>query len=582
LGYFWFERQVSAYFLGLLLLEFNAYNGHFIVINKVSEFSTMMIDHSTLSQARAAALKTSQAFIPTATSLVSYQSNGKLLIIGEASQAIPLAKQLSLYLECAVILPEHSPCDYVQVAAIPIARGKVQKISGYLGCYYVELIVNDQVYNPAILFNGHHESIDLILDLTEPPYLKQEIFPVGYYAPNGNAAVVATLLQELPEMMGQFDKPKFFNYDPNICAHGRSGQVGCTLCLTACPTEAIQSQGEHIAVNPHLCQGAGSCASVCPTGALTYNYPSLADTLNQLRQLLNAFFEHGGEQARVIFYSREKTESMVELMDLLPPYFLPFAVAEIGSVGIELILSTLAYGAEQVILLSDNHTPPMVMDVLSTQLSYIQPLLMAMDYPVAMVKLQPWQNDFIQLSTHLQKTVIFPNIKRVAYAGLNEKRTLLRLAITHLYQQAKQHPSEVTLPQGAPFGEIQVDVARCTLCMACVSQCPCAALSDGGDVPLLKFNESACVQCGLCQASCPEEAITLSARYLFSPELRMTPRIINETQPFHCIDCGKPFATQLMINRMQSKLKDHWMFQGDGIRKLQLCENCRVKVMFNE
>ncbi|OUD12570.1 4Fe-4S binding protein [Thioflexithrix psekupsensis] len=542
----------------------------------------MTIDSSTLSQARTAALKASQAFIPTATSLVSYQSSGKLLIIGTVDQAIPLAKQLSLYLECAIILPEHSPNDYVQMSAIPMTRGKVQKISGYLGHYYVELMVNNQAYNPAILFNGHHEFIDLILDLTEPPHLKQEIFPVGYYAPNGNEAIVAALLQELPDMMGQFDKPKFFNYDPNICAHGRSGQVGCTLCLTACPTEAIQSQGEHIAVNPHLCQGAGSCTSVCPTGALTYNYPSLADTLNQLRQLLSTFFEHGGEQARVIFYSRDKAESMAELTNLLPPYFLPFAVAEIGSVGIDLMLSTLAYGAQQIILLSDDQTTPMVIDVLNKQCSYIQPLLTAMGYPVAMVKLQLWQNDLMQLSTHLQEPVILPNIKRVTYAGLNEKRTLLRLAITHLYQQAKQHPSEVALPQGAPFGEIQVDVLRCTLCMACVSQCPCAALSDGGEVPLLKFNESACVQCGLCQASCPEEAITLSARYLFSSELRMTPRIINETQPFHCIDCGKPFATQLMINRMQSKLKDHWMFQGDGIRKLQMCENCRVKVMFNE
>ena len=86
-----------------------------------------------------------------------------------------------------------------------------------------------------------------------------------------------------PEMRGEFEKPKYFNLDPEICAHGRRGVRGCTRCLNVCPAWAITSAGETVTVDPNLCQGFGSCASVCPTGAITYAYPSTGDLLGYVR-----------------------------------------------------------------------------------------------------------------------------------------------------------------------------------------------------------------------------------------------------------------------------------------------------------
>ena len=76
------------------------------------------------------------------------------------------------------------------------------------------------------------------------------------------------------------------------------------------------------------------------------------------------------------------------------------------------------------------------------------------------------------------------------------------------------------LPAGAPFGRVVVDVAGCTLCLACVGACPTGALVDNPERPQLSFVEDACVQCGLCQSTCPESVIRLEPRLNFADEAR--------------------------------------------------------------
>jgi Fe-S-cluster-containing hydrogenase component 2 len=119
--------------------------------------------------------------------------------------------------------------------------------------------------------------------------------------------------------------------------------------------------------------------------------------------------------------------------------------------------------------------------------------------------------------------------------------------------------------------------------MACPQVCPTRALSDAGDKPELSFTEDLCVQCGLCAKACPEDAITLESRYLFDWDARRKPRVLNEEEPFCCIKCGKPFATQSVIGRMVEKLSGHHMFQsGDALNRLKMCGDCRVVDMFAE
>ena len=107
-----------------------------------------------------------------------------------------------------------------------------------------------------------------------------------------------------------------------------------------------------------------------------------------------------------------------------------------------------------------------------------------------------------------------------------------------------------------------------------------SALTDGVDLPQLNFLEWNCVQCGLCESACPEDAISLAARYLFDPAARRNSRVLYEEQPFCCIVCNKPFASRGVIDKMLEKLGDHHMFQGEALNRLKMCEDCRVKDMF--
>jgi len=102
---------------------------------------------------------------------------------------------------------------------------------------------------------------------------------------------------------------------------------------------------------------------------------------------------------------------------------------------------------------------------------------------------------------------------------------------------------------------------------------------------MLRFTESLCVQCGLCAATCPENAITLKPQLDFHA-WNAPPRVLKEEDPFHCIRCGKPFGTKSSIERVVAKLEEkHWMFAGANAQRInvvKMCEDCRVEAVINE
>ena len=138
----------------------------------------------------------------------------------------------------------------------------------------------------------------------------------------------------------------------------------------------------------------------------------------------------------------------------------------------------------------------------------------------------------------------------------------------------------IALPSGAPFGSVEVDVGGCTLCLSCVSACPTGALGDDLERPLLRFTEDACVQCGLCVATCPEKVITLKPQIDFRAATGSA-RVLKAEEPFCCIRCGKPFGVRSTIERVTAKLAgSHWMFKDpSALENIKMCDDCRVAVI---
>ena len=521
----------------------------------VTELTTSLSMKTTDGQARAAALTAAGTVDREPAGIVSYRSGGRLLVIGndDAIGKVTAALAGHKNISCSGLVSNGS--------AVP-------RLSGYLG--YFELQAGD----------AEPQMYDLVLDLGSTPLLQSGLLPPGYYAPGDDGDALQAALAELPGLIGEFEKPQYFQYDASICAHGRSGITACTRCLDTCPADAITSLGESIEVNPNLCKGAGSCATACPTGAISYGYPPLPDTLQRLRVLLQAFGEAGGTDAIVLFHDAAAGRTTVmDLAKQLPERVIPVEVEELGSVGMDAWLATLAWGAASIALLATNRIPASVTREVRHQLTVAGEILVGMGY--APSTLQWLKADDADPVATLAALPGMAGREPATFAALDEKRTVIRLATEHLYAQAEAPRAMVSLSAGAPFGEVVVDNQRCTLCMACVSQCPAHALEAGNDSPQLIFIEANCVQCGLCCRTCPEDAIAASPRLLYDAQQRNKRRVLYEEEPFLCIQCGKPFATRQVIDKITRQMRDHPMFQGEALKRLKMCEDCRVKDLFS-
>jgi len=513
------------------------------------------------------------------TSLIDFHSAGRLLILGQGEAALQAADRLEGQLAITVLLP---PDDRSGESDERVARARLDSLNGYLGHFEAEVEREGKVFPLAKLMAGT-DYFDLILDLNPLSVLPHETPPLGYYATGGDKASLEAALEELPSLIGEFEKPKFFNYDPAICAHGRMGKQGCSRCIDACPTLAITSLGEQVEVNPNLCQGGGTCVTVCPSGAMSYAYPSVNDLLTGLRETLSSYRQQGGTEPRLLFYGGESyVDPVQEAAAHLPGNLFPVELEEIGSLGMDGWLTALAYGADQVVLFVPPGLPLSVRQSLNEQTRIARALLRGMGHDEERLQVIA-ANDADGLLAGLQDSKSFDSLPAAEFLLANNKRQRIRDAVGHLHDQLDTAPVRSELPQGSPFGQVNVDASSCTLCFACVAICPAKALHAGNDAPKLHFTEANCLQCGLCENACPESAISLASSYLYDDETATHQQLLHEEEPFHCISCGKAFATAKMMEAMSSRLADHWMFQDETARRrLQMCDECRVVDMFEK
>jgi ferredoxin len=513
---------------------------------------------------------------PAPVPSVAYVSRGNLLVIAgqAADRALAAASALASHLHVTVLAAEPGSSG-----SLTTWGGTIHSISGHLG-EFIATIADLRAVPGAQPAKAAPARFDLVLDFGAEPAFAMRMPPQGYFRAPEDDAGLARTLEELREAVGEFEKPRFFTYRENICAHSRSSIEGCNRCIEICSTSAIRADGDRVAVDPHLCMGCGACATVCPSGAMGYQYPRPEERGAQMRHLLATYLKAGGKDACIVFHNGADAIEALGAAAMsgngLPARALPLQSWHVASIGLDLMLPAIAFGASQVVVLATGGEDVEYVAALREQMAIGEAVLSSLGYPGR-------HFDVIEASDGASLSRAFKAMQPAGgvdspatFAVSNDKRTAIEFAIEHLAKHAPRRVDEIALPQGAPFGQVVVDKAACTMCMACVGACPASALMDGGDRPMLQFLERNCVQCGLCEATCPEDAIGLEPRLLLTPAVRET-RVLNETQPFHCVRCQKPFGTRQMVEAMMGRLAGHSMFAGgEAIRRLQMCADCRV------
>ena len=578
--------------------------------------------------------------------VVSYESQGRLLVVGPGSQAIPWAEKIAGSLDVSVLCTE--PGDLPLSRNYPIYTGVVTKLEGYLGNFSVDwdlqnpidpemctrcgacvevcpenaidlsfqidlekckshrACVNACASIGAIAFERverkRHGEFDLVLDLRAEPKMPMSQTPQGYFAPGKDPLEQALAVNRLLELVGEFEKPKYFIYNEKVCAHGRNGKVGCSACVDICSTGAITSlfkngQGR-VEVNPNLCMGCGACSTVCPSGAMRYNYPSVAHQGKELKTLATVFQAEAKKlnlslAPSLLLHSLKAGTHLLDDLgrfahvlpkqyEGLPSFVLPYGIEHIASTGIEMWLGALTYGFAEVILLLSGDEDPAYRMALEEQVQLANAILKAFGFDERIQLISAHSQDDVQVVSNAmramrQRGTLSPICAPASYGFSNQKRETLEAALEHLQKQAKTPLPEAgaALPKHSLLGGLAINQDACTLCMSCVSSCPEGALIDNPDEPILSFIEKQCVQCGICTQTCPEQALNLEPR-LQTVERRKQKQILNQAPAFHCISCGKPFGTAKMVDLMLAKLGAHGAFAGAAMDRLKMCSDCRV------
>ncbi|MBB3171449.1 4Fe-4S dicluster domain-containing protein [Parvibacter caecicola] len=300
----------------------------------------------------------------------------------------------------------------------------------------------------------------------------------------------------------------------NRCVLVRHRKAECLRCAAVCTTGAISRAPEGgIAVNPQLCIGCGTCATVCPSGCLEPQNPPDEALFGTMAEELT----EGGAPVVLTCATAAAaagTRPTVECLGRIDETFLVEAVVR-GAVSITLISGNCSdcphqRGGQEC----------------DAALASAARLLACFGRNVPLQKLTLAQVEPQQAASALSRSdnpsespvpLPKPAAEELSFQHVQSDGTLPHFVPQRrlrLFNSLKAlgEPCQQTLNTKL-WGQVSVDTDICRSCRMCAVFCPTAAISpyDKSDGSFgISHRSALCMQCRLCETICPERAISVS------------------------------------------------------------------------
>ena len=513
---------------------------------------------------------------PEPVATVTLPSQGRLLIVGALDEAEQAAALLADTLDVTILSSGPGALGGAQERRYPVIAGRIDSLEGWLGAFKLRLDARQRrstsTCAPAAMpasppapsrpsasttrsthrrctshrdceqvckvagaidfatraADRHEAAFDLVLDLGAAPLIDWHAPPQGYFhLPGGLAAgprALQTLLR-LRELVGEFEKPKFFDYKQKLCAHSRNEQVGCNACIEVCSAHAVtQRQGTpahrrqpepvrrlrrlHHRL-PDRRAGLHLSAHARPGPQAAH---AAVDLCRRRRPRCRAAAAQPGRRPGADRATRPRRRSCGRAQGV------PANVIPVGAVACRQHRHRPVAQRRRLRRLAGGGAGDrrggagLPRRAARSRWTIAQALLRGLGYA----------------GTHFRliEAAVAGGARRRARRPARHARSSVpakpgalrgrRREAQHARTRARppdgrragaegraRRGAAIPLPAGAPFGAIAVDKDKCTLCLACVSACPASALQDNPNAPQLRFIEKNCVQCGLCDDHLP-------------------------------------------------------------------------------
>ncbi|MFQ5912060.1 MAG: 4Fe-4S binding protein [Nitrospinota bacterium] len=530
---------------------------------------------------------------------LTLRGGASLVVATDHPAGIALADRLAgrvraaLVVDEAHVLPEEHPSGDRPGEFV---RGRVTEVRGHLGNFQVTVDGDGEKGRRSL-------SADQVVAIYAQGEVPRSGLHTGYHCLTpADAGQPDAVIARVLALVGEFSRPDYLRYDPDVCAAGRAEFHGCGVCLDACPHDALEREALHIRVNDLTCEGCGACVSACPTSAMRFLGPSETQIDNQVRALLQPLpgEDPGPLRPAIVFHCGEQGATALRAAGergwTYGENLLPVEVPCLRFVSEAWMLRAFRLGAAGVALLGCAECPHGERPLLKAKLEFTRAILDTTGFGAERLALIPAADGVLEAAAWSLAAfgaalgpppLSGPQVPRLDLTN----REMIRDALEAFMDATGREPGKVVQDTPLTFGEVSVNAEGCTLCGACVFVCPTHALRMHEQTkPLvnektLQFNHLDCVACGMCAPACPEKVVTL-VKGLTVDRNAFSHRPKARDEMVLCAKCGREYINKKALDAIEDRvlsipqLAD--TFAGRRRDILRMCPECRAVVAVEE